>query len=455
MLKDYFKFTGDLSNHQKAGRRITIFTSVVIITMLLGVIGVFDELNTGLLSPINGLIMWFSLFCVGFCVVNLFNKEKVPGEKEFSNLAYMALVYSLGMGIGIMTFGFNEAPMLNSYADVRNPLGLVLNHWTIVPFAIYGLFTIFEIYDLKYQVLPNWLRSAKIYIYCLSMMLGIGTSYALGTITIADTSKILYGIDIPSYAIVILLGAAVTISLLRGIHKGMKVFASIAMWMLLIFSLIMIYFMPSNWYNTSLEAVTSFGSDFLYNNLYRGSTLQQDWTVFYDIWWIGWSSFVAAFMVSISKGRTIGNILLYLLVIPAIISAIYMCICGTIGLDLMNKGVETTMIPFEAVKVIPGLPILFIALMAIFYVTSSDSQSFAMDSYISKGSKTPIVYRKILWVFLEVLFVTVLLIAGTSTTKAIQGLSFMFSPIMILFAIAYLYYIGKFYYKKFLTKIDK
>ncbi len=69
--------------------------------------------------------------------------------------------------------------------------------------------------------------------------------------------------------------------------------------------------------------------------------------------------------------------------------------------------------------------------MSMFYVTSADSMSYAMDELISTGSKTPVVYRKVMWVLLEVLFVTVLLLAGSGTTSAVQGLSFLFVPLMM------------------------
>jgi choline-glycine betaine transporter len=107
------------------------------------------------------------------------------------------------------------------------------------------------------------------------------------------------------------------------------------------------------------------------------------------------------------------------------------------GMHLMDSGVEISMIPFIAINKHWLLPLLFVILMTMFYITSSDSQSFAMDRLISKGSKTPPTYRKILWVFLEVLFVAVLLFAGSNSVSALQGLSFLFVPAMILFAIIY------------------
>ena len=94
------------------------------------------------------------------------------------------------------------------------------------------------------------------------------------------------------------------------------------------------------------------------------------------------------------------------------------------------------------------MPVLFVLLMSMFYITSSDSQSFAMDNLISAGSKIPVLYRKIMWVLLEVLFVTVLLLAGSGTTSAVQGLSFLFVPFMILIAALYLVLLIRFLIKR-------
>lgn len=129
-----------------------------------------------------------------------------------------------------------------------------------------------------------------------------------------------------------------------------------------------------------------------------------------------------------------------------------MMLGNNLGMHLLHQGITTDMIPYTAINVHWILPILFIVLMIMFYVTSSDSQSYAMDCLISKGSKTPIVYRKILWVFLEVLFVTVLLLCGGGTTSAIQGLSFLFVPLLILFAIINLVLICSLVVRKRLTK---
>ena len=437
-----------LSKHDFASKRIRNFVALVLVVLMMGVLGLFPSNSLEILSPLNGLVMWFALACVVFCAVNLFNKEKVPGEKEFSNFAYINLLFTLGMGVGIMVYGFNEAAQLGLYPEVRNPIGLTLNHWIVIPWAFYVTFAIFEIYNQKYQLLPAWLETLKTYVYGLLMMLGIGTSFALGVISISGAVNTIYGITIPSYALVILLGALVTISLLRGIHKGMKQFAKWSMFLLYAFMILLIFIAPANTISEGGKAIGSFFSDFIYNNVYDGRAVQKDWTVYYWIWWISWAAFTAPFIVTISKGRTIRSVVFFTVIVPSIMITVYMILGNCIGMDLLKNGTSVDMLPFVAISKYSFMPVLFVLLMSMFYITSSDSQSFAMDNLISAGSKIPVLYRKIMWVLLEVLFVTVLLLAGSGTTSAVQGLSFLFVPFMILIAALYLVLLIRFLIKR-------
>lgn len=447
MSNEQIKTSSD--KHMAADRRTWTFVTLVLVVLAMGVFGLFPNNSLEILSPMNGLVMWFALACVIFCGVNLFNKETVPGEKEFSNFAYINLLFTLGMGVGIMVYGFNEAAQLSQYAEVRNPIGLTINHWIVIPWAFYVTFAIFEIYNLKYKLLPAWLETVKTYIYGLLMMLGIGTSFALGVISISGAVQTIYGINIPSYAFVVLLGALVTVSLLRGIHKGMKMFAQWSMILLYVFILIMIFIAPANTISEGVKAIGSFFTDFFYNNVYGDRAVQKDWTVYYWIWWISWAAFTAPFIVTISKGRTIRSVVFYTVIVPSILITLYMVVGNSIGMDLLKNGTEVCMLPYVAINKFAFMPILFIVLMSMFYVTSADSMSFAMNNLISTGSKVPVVYRKIMWVLLEVLFVTVLLLAGSGTTSAVQGLSFLFVPLMILIAAIYLVLLVCFLIKRY------
>ena len=449
------KSKDSLSKHKAASLRIGSFVALVLVVLAMGVLGLFPNNSLEILSPLNGLVMWFAIFCVAFCVVNLFNKEKVPGEKEFSNFAYINLLFTLGMGVGIMVYGFNEAASLSQYPEVHNPIGLTINHWIVIPWAFYVTFAIFEIYNAKHHLLPKWLEVVKTYVYGLLMMLGIGTSFALGVISISGATETIYGVNIPSCALVILLGSLVTFSLLRGVHRGMKLFAQWSMILLYVFILVMCFMAPANTISEGAKAIGSFFSDFIYNNIYDGRQVQKDWTVYYWIWWISWAAFTAPFIVTISKGRTIRSVVFYTVVVPSILITFYMILGNSIGMDLLKNGTEVAMLPYVAISKFAFLPVMFIVLMSMFYVTSADSMSFAMDNLISTGSKTPVVYRKIMWVLFEVLFVTVLLLAGSGTTSAVQGLSFLFVPLMIAIAAIYLVYLVIFMVKKYKQNENK
>ena len=129
-----------------------------------------------------------------------------------------------------------------------------------------------------------------------------------------------------------------------------------------------------------------------------------------------------------------------------------MIVGNSIGMDLLKQGNAVADLPYLAINRFAFLPPMFILLMSLFYVTSADSMSYAMDCLISTGSEFPVVFRKIMWVLLEVLFVTVLLLAGSGTTSAVQGLSFLFVPLMILLAVVFLFYILRFYLAKHQNK---
>ena len=137
----------------------------------------------------------------------------------------------------------------------------------------------------------------------------------------------------------------------------------------------------------------------------------------YWIWWISWAAFVAPFIRTISRGRTIRSIVFFTVFIPSILIAVFMILGNNTGLHLLENGVPVVELPYVAINAHWIMPVIFIVLMSMFYITSSDSQSFAMDQTISYGSNTPVVYRKILWVMLEVLFVTVLLLAGSNSIE--------------------------------------
>lgn len=434
-----------LSNSKHAARRITIFVSIVVAIMGMGLLGWFPDNSLALMSPLYGFIMASALVMLGVCLLMLFSSERLPGKIEYSTISWFAMVFTTGMGIGLLNYAFQEAAMLQEYHDPGNPIGQVLNHWTLIPWGLYTAYLIFEVYDEKYDLTPKWFKTAKTYIYSVSMMLGIGISFALGVTTISGALQSIYGFVIPPYALVVLLASLVAVSVLRGMHKGLKLFSNITMGVFYGYIVLLMFQLKGNFLNTVNQGINSFITEFGYNNWFHGSALQIDWTVYYVVWFWSWMPFVVPFCLQISKGRSLRAVVACMLIAPSLLTTIFMMIGTSIGLDLYANGIPTSTLQYAAIGQTWYLPILFLFLMIAFYVTSSDSQSVALDNLISKGSSLKIMYRKIGWIFLEMTFVTVMLLAGSGTISAILGISLLFVPLLIIMGGYYIFLILKHY----------
>jgi len=324
-------------------------------------------------------------------------------------------------------------------------LGVTMVHWCIYQFATFTTFVIFELYDLKYNVLPKWLKTAKIYIYGFSMVIGISTSFVSGSLTLSNSLMDVYNINIPPVAIVMFIGAIVAFSVLRGLHKGMAVLARITMVILAVFLIMCCFILPEGWLVTSGEALGSLVTDFWHNNVYHNTQMQNEYSSPIEVWNLGWAAFVAYFIVGISKGRSFRTIIATSLFVPTILGMIYLAITGNIGMFHQAQGVPYEGIHSASIAGLVGLPLVSILLMVFLFVTSCDSQTYSLDTLVSKGSKLNIVARKLMWIILEITFVCIILLSGAKA--AVQGVGFLFTPLLILLAIAYLYYIAKFYIK--------
>ena len=429
-----FQKDSKLSAHKAANKRMFWFVLIILGLLTIGALELLPTNMLSIMQPVNSTIMYFCLVMIVVCIIGLFDKTKVPGEREFSNFSYFNILFCLGMGVGLVTYGFTEVNFLATYPEVRNPYSLVLHHWTLVPWCLYSAFTIFEIYQAKYNFLPNWLVKIKDYLYATLMMIGIGISFVLGVTTLSNGIEYLFGVKIPSILLVVVLASLVTTSLLLGLHRGIKNFSNVCNILFLIFSVIVIASVPLESYKLIPSIFSSYFTDFFYNHLPHSGAVQSDWTVYYWIWWLSWVPFVSGFIPTVSKGRSIRSVVAYTVLFPVILSTIFMTAASLVGVNEVALGANPGEAHYSFLSSFKYVvPVLFVVIMAGFYITSSDSQSFAMDRVISKGSKMPIVLRKIIWVLLEVLFVCILLYSNNESLYGLQGLGFIgVIPLMIL-----------------------
>src|SRR5699024_1123497 len=250
--------------------------------------------------------------------------------------------------------------------------------------------------------------------------------------------------DVQSLIIIGVIGVA-TISVFLGIEKGVKNLSNINMYMAL--GLVVFVFLLGPTLAILRGFVENTGSYLAnltdistWNEIYKDSTWQNTWTVFYWGWWIAWSPFVGSFIARISKGRTIREFILGVLVVPALISILWMNVFGGSALDMIVSG-ETSMLRAVQEDITSSLfvflenfpltqvsSLLAVILVFSFFVTSSDSGSLVVDNITSGSFGNSPVWQRVFWSFMQGGIAIALLLSGgldaLQTGVIVTGLPF-------------------------------
>jgi len=198
--------------------------------------------------------------------------------------------------------------------------------------------------------------------------------------------------------------------------------------------------------------IGNFIQDSLYLEAFGDNSWINGWTIFYWAWWIAWAPFVGIFIARISRGRTIREFILGVIVAPTVASLIWFSIFGTLGIDLGITG----KIPLDKLKEIAAVPetayfavvqnyplgiliaVITIVLLCTFFITSANSATFVLGMLTSKGDLNPSNTKKILWGLVQSLLAVALLLAGglKSLQTASVGAAFPFILVMLLACIS-------------------
>ncbi|WP_106531328.1 BCCT family transporter [Chitinophaga niastensis] len=432
---------------------------------------------------------WFFILTVNFVLIfclsmafGKFGHIRLGGENaepEFSTMSWFAMLFSAGMGIGIMFFSIAEPvshfakppkPVGNPIEAARQAMDFTFLHWGLHAWGIYALVGLALAFFSFNKKLPLTFRSLfypflgeKIHgwwghsIDILSVMatlFGLSTSLGLGVQQMNAGMNFLFGwpVSVGLQSVLILAVTSIaTISVFSGLDKGVKILSNANMMMALALMLFIFIFGPSIYLLKSfIQNTGSYLADFIqistWNDSYRQSGWQNSWTVFYWAWWIAWSPFVGSFIARISKGRTVKEFVLGVLIVPALLTFLWMTIFGSTALSFILHG-DNTMISavkenistalFVFLQKIPFtffLSLLAVVLVSFFFITSSDSGSLVIDNITSGGApKTPALQR-IFWAFLQGIIAIVLLLGGglqaLQTAVIIAG--FPFAIIILL-----------------------
>lgn len=411
---------------------------------------------------------YFVLFCL-LLIVMPFGKIRIGGDDatpDFSRPSWFAMLFAAGMGIGLMFWSVAEpvgyftewfgTPLNTGGGDAGAALGATMYHWGLHPWAIYGVVALALAFFTYNKGLPLTIRSTfypllgeRVWgpighvidtLAVLATLFGLATSLGLGAQQAAGGMEFLFGISSGLLTQVLIISgvtAVALISVLRGIDGGVKVLSNINMFLamaLLLFVLIaggLVTFLAN--FGTTAAGYIEYLLP-LSNPIGReDDTFYHSWTIFFWAWWISWSPFVGMFIARVSRGRTVREFLIAVLLVPVVVTTIWMSVFGGNGISQVTEQVgelaggigDSSLALFQMLENLPFTQItsaLAVVLVLVFFITSSDSGSLVIDSITSGGKTNAPVSQRIFWVIVEGLIAAVLLaIGGAAALQALQA----------------------------------
>ncbi|MFC4713941.1 glycine betaine uptake BCCT transporter [Planococcus dechangensis] len=422
------------------------------------------------------------LFCLYFLVspMGQIRLGKDTDKPEYSFATWIAMLFSAGMGIGLVFWGAAE-PLSHFAIDpataepgsqeaFRESMRFTFFHWGIHAWAIYAVVALSLAYFQFRKGEPGLISSTLRPLFgdrmkgpwgvlvdviaVFATAVGVATTLGFGAIQINGGLAYLFdGVPADSLFTQIMIIAVVTVLFMvsswSGISKGIKYLSNTNM-VLAITLLVMVVILGPTLliFNMFTDSLGSYFQN-LVNMSFRAAPVDGDnrawidgWTIFYWAWWISWSPFVGIFIARVSKGRTIREFLFGVLLIPTFISFVWFSAFGSTAIDVQNSGVdltgllteETLFAVFNELPLGMILSIIAVLLISTFFITSADSATFVLGMQTSNGSLNPANAVKFTWGIAQSTIAVILLFAGGlgSLQTALIIAAFPFSFIMIL-----------------------
>ena len=444
----------------------------------------------------------FVVFCIAliFLPVGRIRLGGVDARPEFSNLSWFAMLFAAGMGIGLMFWSVAEP--VAYYTDwwgtplgvekgtpeaAKAAIGATMFHWGLHPWAIYAVVALSLAFFTYNKGLPLTIRSAFFpfikdrswgwfghvvdIVAVMATIFGLATSLGFGAKQAAGGLNYLF--DIPNtintqIAIIVSVTSIAIVSVMRGVEGGVKVLSNINMILALLMFIVIaghglgifggLYDTTSAYVNNLVPLSNWIGRED--EKFYHG------WTVFYWAWWISWSPFVGMFIARVSRGRTVREFLIAVLLIPTMVTILWMTTFGGGGLAQVQAGVgelanglgDASLALFHMLENLPLTTLtsfIAIVLVLVFFITSSDSGSLVIDSITAGGKLDAPMPQRVFWATMQGLIAAALLFGGgEDALGALQaaaitvGLPFA----LILLAMCVALYMGLNHERRFVLK---
>lgn len=436
----------------------------------------------------GALYLFSSFIIVVICVYLAFSRfghiklGKDAEKPEFSTISWISMLFASGMAIGLVFWATAEP--INHYLfppygvgstseSADTAMKYTFFHWGLQPWGIYGIIGLGMAYFQFRKGLPARFSSIfypllkeKIYgpigniidiFVILISAIGLSNSFGLGALQISEGVNILWGWSntIAVSIGIILIGAFLFIlSAVTGIKRGVKYLSNLNMILALLITLFIFILGPTKHIiDIFINGTASYLSDFLnmstrlspYNS--EEQSWISNWTVFYLAWWLSCAPFVGAFIARISRGRTIKEFVLAVLVVPSLMCFIWFSVFGGTGIYLIHELGNTVLGDEVIANVTSALfvfldyfplssftSVLVMLLSLVFFITQADSGAFVLAMFSSEGNLQPPNKLKIIWGVIISSYAVILVISGgLETVKAI--LIVATAPLVILLLI--------------------
>lgn len=439
-----------------------------------------EPLFTGIRTWLTSNLDWFFissanvfvLVCIGIALSPL-GRVRLGGTEarpDYSYLSWFSMLFAAGMGIGLMFFGVSEplshfgtalggttvvdglrtdwAPLGaaagNPEAAARLGMAATIFHWALHPWAIYAVIalglalfsfnkglplTIRSVfYPLLGERIWGWPGHVIDILAVLATLFGLATSLGFGASQASAGLNFLFGVPLGNTTQVVLVIGITAIALgsvLAGLDAGVKRLSEINM-VLALLLLFVVAVGPTLALLTGLfDSLVAYLQYLpaLANPVGReDANFSQGWTAFYWAWWISWSPFVGMFIARVSRGRTVREFLISVLIVPSLACVVWMAVFGGTAISqVIHDGYEVAAkadLPLQLFAMLDALPLaqvtsfLGIVLVVVFFVTSSDSGSLVIDVIASGGKVDAPTPQRVFWCTLEGLVAIALILGG-------------------------------------------
>ncbi|ROR23128.1 BCCT family betaine/carnitine transporter [Comamonas sp. BIGb0124] len=440
-----------------------------------------EPIFSGLRDWLTGHLDWFFisvgnifvLLCAVLAISPL-GRVRLGGTEarpDYNYGSWFAMLFAAGMGIGLMFYGVSEplshfgtamagvqmedgvrtdwAPLGGAAGDAaaasRLAMAATIYHWALHPWAIYAILALglalfsfnkglpLTIRSVFYPLLGErvwgWPGHVIDILAVLATLFGLATSLGLGAAQAAAGLNHLFGISMgETTQIVLVIGitAIATASVLSGLDAGVKLLSEINMLLALLLVVFVIVLGPT------LVLLTGFFSNLgayleylpaLANPFGRDdANFAQGWTAFYWAWWISWSPFVGMFIARVSRGRTVREFIVSVLIVPSLACTLWMTVFGGTAIhELVSAGYRAAAdaeLPLQLFLMLEALPLAQITsfvgliLVVLFFVTSSDSGSMVIDVISAGGKIESPIPQRVFWCTFEGLVAIALILGG-------------------------------------------